>query len=351
MILGTDAHKYSHTTVAVDELGRQAASKTTSGTTTADHLELLRWASQFPVRVWAIEDCRHVSRRLEADLLAAGEQVIRVPPKLMAGVRGSVRTPGKSDPIDALAIGRTVLREPDLPVAQLDNATRELRLLVDHRDDLVAERTRRINRLRWYLHELEPGWNPATKTMCSRRQLDAMTVKLNTYDTMVARLAIDCVARISELTVTCNRLQAEITTLVTPLAPTLLNIVGVAALTAAKILGHVGDVGRFRHADAFARHNGTAPIPVWSGNSNRHRLNRGGDRQLNAAIHRVAITQQRRHPDAIAYTERRRAEGKTNTETRRSLKRHLSNVIYRALHTDAHLLDTTNATPQLATAA
>lgn len=108
--------------------------------------------------MWAIEDCRQLSRRLERDLLAAGERIVRVPPKPMANCRSSARTYGKSDPIDALAVARAALREPDLPTASLDGDTRELRLLVDHRDDLVAERTRAINRLRWHLHELDPTW-------------------------------------------------------------------------------------------------------------------------------------------------------------------------------------------------
>ena len=106
--------------------------------------------------MWAIEDCRHLSTRLERDLLAAGQQVVRVPPKLMAQTRASARTRGKSDPIDALAVARAALREPDLPVAAHDEVSRELKLLVDRREDLVAERTRTINRLRWHLHELDP---------------------------------------------------------------------------------------------------------------------------------------------------------------------------------------------------
>lgn len=342
MTIGIDAHKFTHTAVAVDELGRQAGTpKRTTGTTGADHLGLLRWAVQFSDRVWAIEDCRHVSRRLEADLLAAGEKVVRVPPKLMAGARDSARTPGKSDPIDALAVARAALREPDLPVATLDGVVRELRLLVDHRDDLVAERTRHINRLRWYLHELEPGWNPTANALTSLKQLAALTVRLGEFSGAPARLGADQVARVRELTITINQLASELARIVTPLAPTLLAVHGVGVLTAAKIIGQVGDIGRFRNADRFARHNGTAPIPASSGNSTRHRLNRGGNRQLNAALHRIAVTQQRSHPDAIAYTQRRLTTGNTPKEARRSLKRRLSNIVYRALHTDAHLLNTT----------
>jgi transposase len=153
VILGADLHKRSHTVVVIDGTGRKLAEQTVTATPKG-HLELRRWAARWPERRWALEDCRHLSRRLEIDLLRAGEAVVRVPPKLMAGARRSVREPGKSDPIDALAVAQAALREPDLPVATLDGPERELRLLVDHRDDLVAERTRHEQRLRWYLVEL-----------------------------------------------------------------------------------------------------------------------------------------------------------------------------------------------------
>jgi transposase len=160
VIIGIDAHKRSHTVVVVDERGRQLALRTV-GTTSADHLELLAWAGeQDEARLWAVEDCRHLSRRLERDLLAAGERIVRVPPKLMANARDAARSFGKSDPIDALAVARAALREPSLPTARLDGREREVRLLVDHREDLVAERTRMISRLRWHLHELDPSAEP-----------------------------------------------------------------------------------------------------------------------------------------------------------------------------------------------
>src|SRR3954465_12006516 len=135
VVIGIDAHKRNHTAVAVDEVGRQLATRPGAATTAA-HLDLLVWAKELAgERVWAVEDCRHLSRRLERDLLGAGERIVRVPPKLMAHCPDSARPYGKSDPIDALAVGRAALRHPDLPVAQLDGPARELRLLVDHRED------------------------------------------------------------------------------------------------------------------------------------------------------------------------------------------------------------------------
>ena len=157
--LGTDAHKRSHTVVAVDEVGAEIATLTVKATPQG-HLRLVKWAAQWPKRRWAIEDCRALSRRLEADLLAAGERVVRVPPKLMAGARRSARTRGKSDPIDAWAVARAALREPGLPTARLDGPDREIRLLVDYRESLVKDRAAAQNRMRWRLHELEPGYDP-----------------------------------------------------------------------------------------------------------------------------------------------------------------------------------------------
>src|SRR5581483_9107746 len=232
---------------------------------------------------------------IEADLLAAGEEIVRVPPKLMAHARDAARTYGKSDPIDALAVARAAAREPGLPLARLDGPSRELRLLVDHREDLVRDRTAHINRLRWHLHELDPTWDPTPRCLVRYKHLDALAARLEGLQGMVARIARDLVARIRELTVEVNALQREILHRVRALAPTLLGLPGVAELTAAKIVAEVADVRRFSSKDAFARHNGTAPLPVWSSNQVRHRLSRTGNRQLNAAIHRIAVTQKRCH--------------------------------------------------------
>lgn len=336
VVLGIDAHKRTHTVVAVDEAGRQLGVKVTQSTSSAAHLELVAWAGQFgPVRRWAVEDCRHLSRRLEADLLAAGEQVARVPPKLMAGARDSARTYGKSDPIDALAVARAALREPDLPTARLDGPERELRLLVDHREDLVAERTRAIGRLRWHLHELDPSWDPAPRSLSRGRHIAAVAARLAATEGMVAVIAADITARIAALSTAISGLERQIAARVRVLAPALLAITGVAELTAAKIVAQTAGVDRFRSKDAYARHNGTAPLPVWSGNRTRHRLSRSGNRQLNCAIHRIAVTQKRCHPAARAYLANRAAAGNTPAEALRALKRRLSDIVYRALLADS----------------
>ncbi len=333
VVLGADTHKRNHTVVAADEAGVELGSITV-GATPEGHLRLVKWAARWPERRWALEDCRQLSRRLEADLLKLGELVVRVPPKMMAGVRRSARTRGKSDPIDALAVARAALREPDLPVAQLDGPSRELRLLVDYRESLVKDRTAAQNRLRWRLHELEPGYDPAPGSLNRYKTLDEIDQLLAAHTSMVAVLGRREVVRIRELTREANQLERDIGQRVTQQVPRLLEIPGCGTLTAAKLVGEAADISRFKSRDAYAMWAGVAPIPVWSANNQRFRLNRGGNRQTNAAIHRIAITQLRIHPDAKAFIAHRLETGSTKREALRLLKRKLANVVYRTLLAD-----------------
>lgn len=332
IVIGIDSHNRSHTAVAVDGTGRRLVEKTVVATG-AGHLELVRWAGRFSERTFALEDCRHLSRRLSRDLLVAGEAVVRVPPKLMAGARRSSREPGKSDPIDALAVARAALRE-DLPVATLDGPDRELRLLVDHREDLVAERTRAENRLRWHLHDLDPGTEPRARSLNRAIVLVGLERDLAAAPGTVGRIARELVGRIRQLTASINDLEREIGRLVAGLAPSLLALVGCGPLTAAKLVGETAGIGRFRSRAAFARHNGSAPLPVWSGNDERHRLSRTGNRQLNVALHRIAITQLQREGQGRTYLEHRRAQGDTKTEAIRALRRRISDEVFRRMRHD-----------------
>src|SRR5206468_11578695 len=177
VVLGVDAHKRTHTVVATDAVGRRLA-ETTVDATIDGHLLALEWASRWPSRKWAVEDCRHLTRTLESDLLRAGEQLVRVPTKMMSGVRRAAREAGKSDPIDALAVARAAWREPHLPVACLAGPERELRLLVDHRDDLVRERTRIQSRIRWHLHEIDPSLHVRSRGLRSQKVVDRVIAQL-----------------------------------------------------------------------------------------------------------------------------------------------------------------------------
>jgi len=172
-----------------------------------------------------------LSRHLRQHLLAAGEQIVGVPPKLMAHCRDAAGTYGKSDPIDALAVARAALREPGLPCARLDGLERELRLLTDHREDLVAERTRIINQLRWHLHELDPSWDPPTRWLTRKKHIAAVAARLAPMGGMVARIAAELTARVLVLTGEVNALEREVAVRVRVLAPSLLAVPGVAELT------------------------------------------------------------------------------------------------------------------------
>jgi transposase len=335
LVIGIDAHKRTHTAVAVNAVGAEVGAKTVAATSTG-HLELVRWAESLDEeRRFAAEDCRHLTRGLERDLLGAGERLVRVPPKLMAGMRRAARTRGKSDPIDALAVARAALREPDLPTACLDGAEREIRLLSDRREDLVAQRTRQISRLRWHLHDLDPALEAGAGNLTTYRHLDALAKNLGAYHGIVAEIAVDLVAEIRQLGEKAKRIERQIATLVAPMVPSLLALEGCAALTAAKLVGETADVRRFNSSDAFARHNGTAPIPVWSGNTDHHRLNRGGNRQLNAALHRIAVTQLRSPGPAKDAYETLTKAGKTKRDALRIIRRRLSDIVYKRMLEDS----------------
>jgi transposase len=332
--LGADCHKRSHTLVAVDENGRELGELRVDATP-AGHMAGLDWGRQWPHRRWALENCRHLSRGLERDLLSAGEAVLQVSPRLMGSARRSGRELGKSDPIDAVAVARAALREGSLPVARLEGRSRELKLLVDHREDLVGERTRIQNRLLWHLHELEPGLEIRPRGLVSAVVLKEVRRRLEDRHGVVAEIARENVARLVELTRLVNALQRRIEVLAGELAPSLLRLPGCGGLSAAKLIAETADVRRFHSSAAFAMHNGTAPIPVWSGNRERHRLNRGGNRQLNVALHRIAITQIRLRGEASIYVARRLSLGNTKAEAIRALRRKISDEVFRRLHQDS----------------
>jgi transposase len=337
VVVGADVHKRTHTFVAVDQVGRQVGQLTVDATGEG-HAKALRWArSGFGVElVWAIEDCRHLSARLERDLLTAGQSVVRVPPKMMALTRTSARTRGKSDPIDALAVARAFLREPGLPVASHDEVSRELKLLVDRRETLVAQRTATINSLLWRVHELDPQRAPKPGSLDLAKHQNLLREWLSTQTGLVAELALDELDDIVALTARAKVLERRIAAIVETVAPVLLAMPGCGHLTAAKLVGESAGVTRFADEAKFARHAGVAPIPVWSGNTaGRVRMTRSGNRQLNAALHRIAVTQIRFDggPGKIYY-EKKKAEGMSTAEALRCLKRRLARTVFNHLVTD-----------------
>jgi transposase len=335
IVVGLDVHKHSLTAVAVDELGR----------TLAEHAgavgeEVVEWARSLgEERLWAVEDCRHVTRGLEQTLLAQSERLVRVPPRLTAPQRRRGRTRGKSDSIDALAVARAALQEPGLDGPRAGEETlRELKLLVDHRDDLVAERRRCQQRLRWHLHELDSTLAVPLGALDRALWLERLGRQLARREqTTQVRIARDLLGRCRSLTRSIAELDRELHTHTTTIAPRLLQLPGCGPLSAAKLLCEIGPIDRFRSDAQLARHAGVAPLDASSGHHQRHRLDRGGNRQLNCALHRIAITQGRVHAPARAYLERKQSEGKSRREAIRCLKRQLARTVYTTLKTESAL--------------
>jgi transposase len=330
IVIGLDVHKQSVTAVAVDEAGRPLAETTI----VVGSDELTGWASSLDAeRQWAVEDCRQLTRWLERQLLAAGEELVRVPPKLTVPERRAGRMRGKSDSIDALAIARAALREPDLARPQSgEHVYREIKLLVDHRDDLVDQRRRTQQRLRWHLHALDPSFVVPLRMLGRSSHLERVGRWLARQEQeLQVQLARELVTRCRSLNREIAELDQELERRTAQTAPALLELPGCAAVTAAKLLAEIGDVERFKSDAQLARHAGVAPLEASSGRLQRHRLDRGGNRQLNAALYRIAITQSRYHADARAYLERKRAEGKSRREAIRCLKRLLVRVVFQTL--------------------
>src|SRR5215207_594279 len=342
IVLGADAHKRSHTIVALSAATREVMGEQTVQVGAKGFVALLVWARRLGgERVWAIEDCRHVSGSFERFLIARGERVLRVTTKLMAASRRGVRGRGKSDSIDAVSVARAALREglDALPAAQLEGPELDLRLLGDHRERLVRQRVALNNTLQWHLHDIWPelrlpgsalfygNWGPRVARRLARAE-----------QTMRVRIARDELRRIRELSQTIKALEAEIAQLVAQIAPQLLSEPGLGPLTAAKLVGEIAGADRFASDAKLARAAGVAPIPVSSGKINRHRLDRGGNRQINATIHRIAVTRLRSHSESQDYIARKRAEGKSTKEAIRCLKRHLTRRLW-------HLLQSTRPAP------
>jgi transposase len=329
IVVGVDVHKQSLTAVVVDEVGRPLAELTASS-----GYELVAWSTSLAAeRLWAVEDCRQLTRTLERELLAVGERLVRVPPKLMAPQRRAGRMRGKSDPIDALAVARAALREPRLDHPRPGEATmRELKLLVDHRDDLVDERRRAQQRLRWHLHDLDQKLTVPSGALDRTVWLDRVSRRLSRAEqTVQVRIARELVSRCRSLTRTILDLDRELEQRTSRTAPALLALPGCGAISAAKLLGEIGPIERFDTDAQLARHAGVAPLEASSGKHRRHRLDRGGNRQLNCALHRIAITQARVHPPARDYLERKQADGKSRREALRCLKRQLARTVFTTL--------------------
>jgi transposase len=335
IVIGTDTHKRTHTCGAVFAGTGRLAGELTAPAREPGFRQLLDWGRELDSeRVWALEDCRHVSGSLERFLIASGERVVRVPPKLMGESRRGERTAGKSDPIDALAIARAALREgPEtLPAAHLDEDAMQIKLLLDHREDLVKARSEDQCRLRWHLHDLWAELEIPVGALDRMVWLDRLARELARAEQSTrVRVARELLTEIRRRTRRAAELEREIRGLVEARAPELLALRGCGTLTAAKLIAETAGARRLPSDAKFARLAGVAPIPASSGNRVRHRLDRGGNRQLNCALHRIAVTQGRCHAPAREFLAKKQAEGKTRIEALRCLKRHLARRVWRLL--------------------
>ena len=337
VVIGIDPHSRIHVAAALDEHGRPVDSREV-GASPEQLGQLLDWIAGLDVAKVAVEGAKGYGLPLARLLVAAGYVVVDVSSNLTAEERKRSRRRGKDDESDAVAIARVALRESDLPTMNPTHLDADLKLLVDARDQLVQEEARVRNRLHALLLTMSPGYHNITGPLNGRPAFGrarSLTLKARKTDPMRAKLALAAIRRLHALRDEQADLEQDINDELARRHPTNLQAIpGVGPLTAAKILGEVRDVRHYASAAAFAAHAGVAPIPASSGNTHRHRLARGGNRQLNRALFTIAMVQARWHPPAREYLARKRAEGKTSAEARRCLKRHLANVVYRALVTD-----------------
>ncbi len=281
-------------------------------------------------------------------LIAAGELVIRVPAAMTGQARKISRQAGKSDLIDARAVALAVVWDgvESFSVTFTDEHAMEIRVLSDYRDQIISERTRMINRLRWHLVAIAPELeaqigHAALKgpRICVRLTRQLARLPQSARLTVAKRL----LRRVSEVGREERELLTDLNRLIDAPTPELLAQPGCGTVTAAIIIGHTAGAKRFSTDGHFARHAGTAPVPARSGKTVRHRLHRGGDRQLNRAIHIIALSRARTDPETRIYLDRKHAEGKTKLEAIRCLKRHLARRIWRLLYTPT----TAGAPPEL----
>ena len=336
LIVGVDVHKHTHAAALIDERGGLIDALSIANSPKG-YRQLIDWLvdRQAAGAVIGVESPGSYGRCLVAALAGAGFEVLQVPAWRTHRERHR-RGPGKTDPGDALSIAKVVLVDrDDLGPAEEPELVRALGMLELQRRRFVRDRTQAIQRLRSDWTQLDPVAEAGTIRCARIRELRKLK-RIQLGDSLAQRTAARCIRELARDVDDLNHriadLDTEIADLLAAHGCPLQDLHGVGSNLAAIIVAQAGDVRRFRDAGAFARFCGAAPIPCGSGQtSGRHRLHRGGNRQLNAALYRIAIVQQRHHPQAKTYLARKIAEGKTPREARRALKRHLANVLYRRL--------------------
>ncbi len=327
--VGVDTHKQRHFAAAIDGLG-QVLGELSIEANRAGYAQLFAWATQLGERVvFGIEGAGSYGAGLCESLQLAGQTVLEI-----ERPRRTERRAGKSDRIDALLAAKRVLASDGTSTPRSGATRRALQVVLVAQRSCVSEHTRVLNQLQ-ALHVIAPlalrerigagdGKRLAAR-VAGMRERPLAPVDERTTLAMMRDLA----RRARTLTDLAQRYERELALHVRTLHPTLLDEPGIGPISAAKLLA--SDPLRFKHEAAFARCNGTAPIPASSGNTIRYRLNRGGDRQINNAIHIIALSRSVHHPETRTYLQHKISQGKTRREAMRSLKRHLSRRLYQQL--------------------
>ena len=335
VVIGMDPHKRS-VTIEVMTGTEQVLAKHRFETTAAGFRALLSYAKQWPDRLWAVEGCNGIGRHVANRLVIAGETAVDVPPKLSARLRMfDTRQGRKTDPDDAHAIAMVAVRMNGLRLVVNDEQQALLRILADRRRALGQDHTRMISQLHQLLLELIPGGAKKDLSAAQARVLLAGVRPRDLVGKARKRVALELVGDLEKIYQRSKALDKEIKQLVVDTGSTLMDLHGIGPSSAARLMIEVGDINRFPDRNHFASWNGTAPIDASSGENTRHRLSRAGNRQINRALHVMAIVQLRNQTEGRAYYDRRKAAGKTSMEAMRSLKRRLSDIVYRTMIADA----------------
>ena len=338
MIIGVDPHKLSHTATAIEP-----ATNATKGSLRIDssfdgYRRLLSWAEQFDDRRWAVENARGLGRHLSQWLIARGEVVVDVPSTATARVRelskGGRR---KTDVIDAAAAACVAALQGDsFRIAAEDHST-VCAMLEERRSNVAGQRVRVANQLHAMLRDLVPGGAAKNITAKSASELLRSVRPTGPVERTRKELARDLVRELKGLDASLGEIQSRMSEALAECGSRLETIDGVGPVMAVRLIGRTGHASRFASPHAFAAYVGAAPIEIASGEASRHRLSRSGDRQLNSAIHLIAVTQVRmKHSAGRAYFDKKIAEGKTRNDAIRCLKRRLANHIWRTMIADEH---------------
>lgn len=335
VVIGMDPHKRS-VTIEVMASDETVLGGGRFGTDAAGHRAMLDYVARWPKRTWAIEGCNGIGRHVAQRLLADGQQVVDVPPKLSARARVFATGQGrKTDATDAHSVALVGTRMSGLRPVVNDEQLAVLRLLVDRRRSLGEDHTRMVSQLHQLLLVLIPG---GAKKDLSAAQAKALLAKVRPRDSVGKarrRLAAELISDLERVYRRSKEADKELKELLAATGTSLMDLHGIGPSGAARLLVEVGDITRFPNRDHFASWNGTAPIDASSGDQVRHRLSRAGNRQINRTLHIMATVQLRNATEGRAYYDRRKAEGKTSMEAMRALKRRLSNTVYRCMVDDA----------------